>query len=181
MVIFPYRHLFWLTRLKKRRVEDDIKGSRVMSFPDGAVICSPVVTELFDLAKPYIRDLLDQSNKIKMWIAYQIPKIEDGNNFGVSIQEDILAEARQVETEVATYLDQISQYYLTRKIMSKVAKYPHIDDYKRTITELDEKEFLNMRLVFCELRNHYASLHDMIIKNYDKIVKPRNTHTDNMY
>ena len=43
-----------------------------------------------------------------------IPKIEDGNNFGVGVQEDALAELRQVEAECATYLDQLSRYFLTR-------------------------------------------------------------------
>jgi len=118
-----------------------------------------------------------------MWINFMIPKIEDGNNFGVSIQEDSLAEARQVESESASYLDQMSRYYLTRaKIITKVAKYPHVDDYRRTITELDEKEFISLRLVVTELRNHYASLHDLINKNLEKIKKPKSTNnTDNMY
>jgi len=38
-----------------------------------------------------------------------------------------MSEARQIESEAATYLDQISRYFLTRgKIVSKVAKYPHV-------------------------------------------------------
>ncbi len=38
-----------------------------------------------------------------------------------------MAEARQVESDAATFLDQISRYFLTRaKIVSKVAKYPHV-------------------------------------------------------
>ena len=38
-----------------------------------------------------------------------------------------MAEARQVETESATYLDQLSRYYISRaKIISKIAKYPHV-------------------------------------------------------
>jgi len=88
-----------------------------------------------------------------------------------------------VESEAASYLDQISRYFLTRaKIVSKVAKYPHVDDYRRTVLELDEKEFISLRLVLIELRNHYASLHDLISKNLEKIKKPRSTNnTDNMY
>lgn len=63
-----------------------------------------------------------------------IPKIEDGNNFGVSIQEDTLAEVQSVESEAAAFFDQISRYFITRaKIVSKVAKYPHIDDYRRAV------------------------------------------------
>lgn len=43
------------------------------------------------------------------------------------LQEDTMAEARQVETESATYLDQLSRYYVTRaKIITKIAKYPHV-------------------------------------------------------
>lgn len=38
-----------------------------------------------------------------------------------------MGEARQVETEAATYLDQVSRYFISRaKLISKVAKYPHI-------------------------------------------------------
>ena len=59
-----------------------------------------------------------------MWISFLIPKIEDGNNFGVSIQEDMLAEIRTVESEAAAFFDQISRYFITRgKIVTKVSFY----------------------------------------------------------
>lgn len=47
-----------------------------------------------------------------MWVQLLIPRIEDGNNFGVSIQEETVAELRTVEGEAASYLDQISRFYL---------------------------------------------------------------------
>ncbi|XP_035232432.1 proteasome activator complex subunit 3-like, partial [Stegodyphus dumicola] len=103
-------------------------------------------------------------------------------NFLCTFQEDTLGEIRTVESEAAAYFDQISRYFLTRgKIVSKVAKYPHVDDFRRTVQELDEKEFLSMRLIICELRNHYATLHDMITKNLEKIKKPRTSNADTMY
>jgi proteasome activator subunit 3 (PA28 gamma) len=56
-----------------------------------------------------------------MWISFMIPKIEDGNNFGVSIQEDTLGEIQSVESEAAAFFDQISRYFVSRgKIVSKV-------------------------------------------------------------
>ena len=58
-----------------------------------------------------------------MWISFLIPKIEDGNNFGVSIQEETLGEIRTVESEAASFFDQISRYYMTRaKLVSKVGR-----------------------------------------------------------
>ncbi|KOB75660.1 Proteasome subunit [Operophtera brumata] len=169
---------------KRQRVESSdvissntsIEGSKVYSLPNGSVTCNKPLSDLIHLVKPHIRELL------KMWISFMIPKIEDGNNFGVSIQEDTLAEIQSVESEAAAFFDQISRYFISRaKIVSKVAKYPHIDDYRRAVRELDEKEYLSLWLVMCEIRNRYCSLHDIVIKNLEKIKKPRSSNADSLY
>lgn len=173
--------------LKKRKADhldedDNVIGTKVYSLPGGVVSVNKELCEVIEVIKPEALQLVQVANKLKMWITFQIPKIEDGNNFGVSIQEDTLSEVRQVESEAATYLDQISRYHLTRgKMVAKVAKYPHVEDFRRTVQEIDEKEFISLRLILTELRNNYASLHDLIGKNLDKIRKPRSANTDNMY
>lgn len=171
---------------KKRKFDHvnnaEINGAKVFSIPGGVVPLNQNLVEILDIVKIQAVELIEHSNQIKMWITFLVPKIEDGNNFGVSIQEDAIAEARQIETEAAQYLDQISRYFLMRgKIITKVAKNPYVEDFRRTVEEFDEKEFLSLRLTLTELRNHYASLHDIICKNLDKIKKPRSTNTDNMY
>ena len=56
-----------------------------------------------------------------MWVAFLIPKIEDGNNFGVGVQEDTLEEIRTVESEASMFYEQMSRYYYGRaKLVSKV-------------------------------------------------------------
>uniref|UniRef100_A0A8D0ATZ8 Proteasome activator subunit 3 n=1 Tax=Sander lucioperca TaxID=283035 RepID=A0A8D0ATZ8_SANLU len=125
---------------------------------------------------------LDNFLKVKMWVQLLIPRIEDGNNFGVSIQEETVAELRTVESEAASYLDQISRYYMTRaKLVSKIVKYPHVEDYRRTISEIDEKEYISLKIIVSELRNQYVILHDMILKNIEKIKKPRNCNSEALY
>jgi len=158
-------------------------GTKVMILPSGAVPTNKHLMELVDIVKPHIRKLVEDSNLLKMWISFMIPKIEDGNNFGVSIQEDTLAEVQSVESEAAAFYDQISRYFISRgKLISKVAKYPHIDDYRRAVQEMDEKEYLSLWLVMAEIRNRYCSLHDIVIKNLDKIKKPRSTNaTESLY
>lgn len=47
--------------------------------------------------------------------------------------------------------------------------------------DTDEKQFLNIRLVIMEMRNHFASLHDLLTKNLDKIKKPRSNNMESMY
>uniref|UniRef100_A0AAZ3R3V8 Proteasome activator PA28 C-terminal domain-containing protein n=1 Tax=Oncorhynchus tshawytscha TaxID=74940 RepID=A0AAZ3R3V8_ONCTS len=119
---------------------------------------------------------------VKMWVQLLIPRIEDGNNFGVSIQEETVAELRTVEGEAASYLDQISRYYITRaKLVSKITKYPHVEDYQRTVTEIDEKEYISLKIIVSELRNQYVTLHDMILKNIEKIKRPRSSNNEALY
>ncbi|XP_053609666.1 proteasome activator complex subunit 3 isoform X2 [Plodia interpunctella] len=159
-----------------------LDGSKVYALPNGTVPCNKPLSDLIHLVKPHIRELVEDSNLLKMWISFMIPKIEDGNNFGVSIQEDTLAEIQSVESEAAAFFDQISRYFISRaKIVSKVAKYPHIDDYRRAVKELDEKEYLSLWLVMCEIRNRYCSLHDIVIKNLEKIKKPRSSNAESLY
>lgn len=187
---------------KKMKYDCCTDGTKVMILPNGPVPCNKYICELIHLVKPHIRQLVEDSNlvsmppsrwivrpdrfvvglQLKMWISFMIPKIEDGNNFGVSIQEDTLAEVQSVESEAAAFFDQISRYFISRgKIVSKVAKYPHVEDYRRAVTELDEKEYLSLWLVMCEVRNRYCSLHDIVIKNLDKIKKPRSSNAESLY
>jgi len=168
---------------KRARVEtDNVTGTKVMALPSGSVKCNYHISDLIQIVKPIIRELVEDSNVLKMWISFLIPKIEDGNNFGVSIQEDTLAEIQSVESEAAAFFDQISRYFISRaKVVSKVAKYPHIEDYRRAVQELDEKEFLSLWLVVSEIRNRYCSLHDIVIKNMEKLKKPRSSNAESLY
>ncbi|KAH0552261.1 proteasome activator complex subunit 3 isoform X1 [Cotesia glomerata] len=172
---------------KRKRVENEedstnITGTKVMILPNGPIPCNKPLCDMIRIVKPYIIQLLEDSNLLKMWISFMIPKIEDGNNFGVSIQEETLGEIQSVESEAAAFFDQISRYFVSRgKILSKVAKYPHILDYRRAVQEFDEKEYTSLWLVMCEVRNRYCSLHDLVIKNLEKIKRPRSSNAESLY
>ncbi|XP_030630396.1 proteasome activator complex subunit 3 isoform X1 [Chanos chanos] len=191
---------------KKRKIEDGtgedkVGGTKVLVMPGGMMKSNGKLVELIERVKPEIRTLIEKCNtvgapppppppppphlplsQVKMWVQLLIPRIEDGNNFGVSIQEETVAELRTVEGEAASYLDQISRYYITRaKLVSKIAKYPHVEDYRRTVTEIDEKEYISLKIIVSELRNQYVTLHDMILKNIEKIKRPRSSNTDALY
>jgi proteasome activator subunit 3 (PA28 gamma) len=149
---------------------------------NGTVPSNPLISILEDKLRPYILHFLDSVAIIKLWIQLMIPKVEDGNNFGVSIQEDSLAEVRTLETEVAQYIDLTCKYLISRgELIKKVVKYPHVEDYHRSVQSLDEKQFVSLRFVALELRNHYTSVHDLLMKNLEKIKKPRSNQTNSMY
>ncbi|CAL8305320.1 unnamed protein product [Merluccius merluccius] len=177
-----------LQNAKKRKLDDGVgdencrEAKVLVVAPEHMMKCNARLVDLIERVKPEIRTLIEKCNTVKMWVQLLIPRIEDGNNFGVSIQEETVAELRTVEGEAASYLDQISRYYITRaKLVSKVAKYPHVEDYRITVSEIDEKEYISLRLIVSELRNQYVTLHDTILKNFEKIKKPRNSNAESLY
>ncbi|XP_032175063.1 proteasome activator complex subunit 3-like [Mustela erminea] len=140
------------------------------------------LVELIERVKPEIELLREKCNTVRMWVQLLIPKVEDGDSFGVSIQEDTVDQLWTVESTAASYLRRFSTYYNTRaKLVSKIVKYPQVEDYRRTVAEVDENEYLSMHQILLHVRNQYATLHDVILKNIDKIKTPRSTNTDNLY
>ncbi|XP_071755629.1 proteasome activator complex subunit 3-like isoform X2 [Centroberyx gerrardi] len=187
-ILFTNSHDGLDTNAKKRKMEDGVAdencqgGTKVLVMPEGMMKSNAQLVDLIERVKPEIRTLIEKCNTVKMWVQLLIPRIEDGNNFGVSIQEETVAELRTVEGEAASYLDQISRYYITRaKLVSKITKYPHVEDYRRTVSEIDEKEYISLKIIISELRNQYVTLHDMILKNIEKIKKPRSCNSEALY
>ncbi|XP_026180475.1 proteasome activator complex subunit 3-like isoform X1 [Mastacembelus armatus] len=153
-------------KTKKRKLEDRVADeswqgeNNTLMIPEWMMKCNNRLVELIERVQPEIRMLIEKCNTVKMWVQLLIPRIEDGKNFGVSIQEETVTELRTVESEAASYLDQISRYYITRaKFISKIAKYPHVD-YRRTLSEIDEKEYISLKIFVSELRNQYVTLHE---------------------
>lgn len=61
-------------------------ATRVYGFVTGRVPCNEKLLRLIDLIKPILRAAIEDMNRVKVWILLLIPRMEDGNNFGVSIQ-----------------------------------------------------------------------------------------------
>jgi len=117
---------------------------------------------------------VDIVSTVKIYIQLNIPRIEDGNNFGVGVQEETLGELGRCEDSAFSVLETMTKYFIVRgKLSSKCIKYPSVHDFRKSVAELDEKHYLQLQLSCLDLRNNYAVLHDMITKNLEKIVAPR--------
>ncbi|KAF0761781.1 proteasome activator complex subunit 3-like [Aphis craccivora] len=140
------------------------------------------IIEALKILKPNVKELAEDVNDVKLWISLFKPKIEDGNNFGVGVQEEIIEVLDQVKTVVNSYLEQVSYYYKVRgNLIAKVCKYPYIEDYRRTVEEFDCKGYRYLTHSLCNICNTYKIMHDTIIKNIEKIKKPRSSNTDSLY
>ncbi|GAB65653.1 proteasome activator complex subunit 3 [Plasmodium cynomolgi strain B] len=116
-----------------------------------------------------------QISNIKLWIQLNVPRIEDGNNFGVGIQEEAIQELARVEESAFNLYDAIVKYYMDRaKLSTKVIKYPNVYDYQEAVRELDKKEWIHIKITIIDMRNNYIMLYDLLCKNWEKVVKPKN-------
>ncbi|CDU17483.1 hypothetical protein YYC_02687 [Plasmodium yoelii 17X] len=130
--------------------------------------------------KSYASELIEIIGNIKLWIQLNVPRIEDGNNFGVGIQEEAIQELARVEESAFNLYDAIVKYYMERaKISTKVIKYPNVLDYQEAIREIDEKEWIHIKITIIDMRNNYIMLYDLLCKNWEKVVKPKNEDAHN--
>uniref|UniRef100_A0A8C3SJB3 Proteasome activator PA28 C-terminal domain-containing protein n=1 Tax=Chelydra serpentina TaxID=8475 RepID=A0A8C3SJB3_CHESE len=79
-----------------------------------------------------------------------------------------------LRTKLEGFQTQISKYFSERgDAVAKAAKNPHVGDYRQLVHELDEAQYTEIRLMVMEIRNLYAILYDIVVKNFEKIKKPR--------
>ncbi|KAH3758186.1 proteasome activator complex subunit 3 [Pelomyxa schiedti] len=170
---------------KPRLAKPESGGSSTVPSSASSDLVIPCNQDVMDLQAELKKELLVMIETVccvKLWIQLNIPRIEDGNNFGVDIQEDTVSELGRAEDNAYTAMEDIYKYHLARgKLVVKCQKYPHLSDYRMSIIELDRKEYINMRYAYRELRNTYAILHDLITKNMEKITTPRNSNRDHFF
>jgi len=132
--------------------------------------------------KKEFEELIDLCDKVKLWVNLTMPKIEDGDNFGVQIQEEALNELHRAQESGYNLRDACRTHHLTRaKIAAKLIKYPNIEDYALALQDHDEKQLFMARQHLIDLRNVYAILTDILHKNIQKIRAPKGNNSASMY
>ncbi len=155
-----------------------------------------------------IHESMQVATDIKLWLQCNIPRVEDGNNFGVDIQESVVQELTRAEDAGMGAYEGLGRWWQVRaELISKVIKFgmrtsctrpasephPHhgwncpscsfsFDEPAVYVVLDSDRRFLgNIWMGWMDLRNNYAVLHDLISKNIEKLVYPRSENTSNMY
>ncbi|OON21591.1 proteasome activator pa28 beta subunit [Opisthorchis viverrini] len=139
------------------------------------VVNNEIMEQAYMSVRPYIIQLIEDTQILRMWVQLNIPRIEDGNNFGVSVQEEVLLETSKAEMDASAMLDFFGDYLMYRaKVASKVCKWPTIKDYRRALCDTDEGAYIRLRMNTRDIRNLYSRLYDVYHKNALKLRSPRN-------
>jgi hypothetical protein len=132
------------------------------------------INDLAQMLKPVILNLYDTCVLLRNWIVLLIPKVEDGNNFGVEVQENCLQGLKIIEVEMLNLFEYQAAYHLERAtIISKIGSASEILDYKQYIYDSDERQCRKLQETAYSLRSNYNTLYRTITQNYDKITAPR--------
>lgn len=100
------------------------------------------IVRMMRLLKEQYTDALEIAGTLKMWIQLNVPRIEDGNNFGVDVQTECITEISNLEDKCCGVLESTTKYFSGRaKLLSKCIKYPDVEDYRRSIEEVDHSTF----------------------------------------
>ncbi|KAM8960603.1 proteasome activator complex subunit 1 [Pelodytes ibericus] len=154
---------------EKKKDDDEEKGP-----PCGPVACNEQIIHLQKKIRSEIQESKENLNMVSLWLQLQIPQIEDGNNFGVAVQEKVFELMTTLRTKLDASQTQIVKYLSDRgDAVTKAAKNPHVGDYRALVRQLDEAQYSELRITALEIRNFYATLYDIITKNYSKIKRPR--------
>jgi len=168
--------------VKKRRIEQsggekvsESETLKVVPPYDGgpSILSNARVLRMMDQCKKKHTEAMELLSSIKMWIQMNVPRIEDGNNFRVGVQEECISELSRVEDSSFSVLDSMSKYFATRaRLITKCLKHPTVEDYKRSIEEVDHMQAINLRMCCLDLRNNFTILYDVLKKNDDRLDKP---------
>jgi len=129
--------------------------------------------ELLLILRQQIIDL----EQIRLMILLLNAPIECGNNFGTGVQIKVLQYLSSY-TQVA--MDNLKGMgWMDRaNIVTKIQKYPEVDDFKYHLLTYDQKllaKLLQKALTSVSARNGYMVVHDILIKNWNRITDPKDT------
>ncbi|EAU92746.2 hypothetical protein CC1G_01791 [Coprinopsis cinerea okayama7 len=175
---------------KKRKLEDsEVPSGQGQAgagtsprYPDHVKANDHMTNKIYNFVKKECEELADLTDQVRLWVTLTLPKIEDGDNFGVHVQEEVLGELQRAQESALAIRDLPRQDHLTRaKICSKLIKYPNIEDYALALRDHDEKQFYFARQHLYDIRNVYASITDMMQKNISKIRTPKSNNRAALY
>ncbi|XP_068200087.1 proteasome activator complex subunit 2 [Antennarius striatus] len=140
------------------------------------------IMKVLEMVKPEIVAFRETILTVSCWIQHLIPKIEDGNDFGVAVQEKILERITAVKTKVDGFQTNINKYFSERgEAVAKASKETHVMDYRSLVKEKDEAIYSEVKVIILDIRGFYAEMYDIISKNLDKVTNPKGEDKPSMY
>merc|ERR1719499_450367 len=130
-----------------------------------------------DELKTHMEEIIDWMFTLSMCITLRVPKIEDGNNFGVNVQGVIRDYITNVRTQSLDFVKSSASFHSGRgKLFSKCVKYPGVEDYTHCMTSSDVLQHTHLLRGVLDMRNSLVWIRDLCVKNWGKLMDPRGSN-----
>ena len=87
--------------------------------------------------------MIDELDALRLWVTLRMPKIEDGNNFSVEVQSEVIGMLSSGKQSGIALIDSINRGLMQRgEVVAKQQKYPHVADFARAVHEMDSRQHL---------------------------------------
>ncbi|XP_020664964.3 proteasome activator complex subunit 2 [Pogona vitticeps] len=148
----------------------------------GYLKSNELIISLMNRVKPEVREFKEKCALVATWIQHLIPKIEDGNDFGVAIQEKVLERITALKTKVEAFQTTIAKYFQERgDAVAKASKETHVMDYRCLVHERDEAIYREIQIMILDIRGFYAELYHILSVNLEKLTNPKGEDKPSMY
>jgi hypothetical protein len=135
------------------------------------VPCNAALVTLADALKDEILLLGENMESLSIWIQLNVPRMQDNTSFSSEVQMQLLEQIKAAESVSDSVLDQFATYYVTRgELLTKVLKFPGLEDFRRAVVEVDEKMYTKTAMVVADIRSLYLLLFDLLSKNLSALL-----------
>ncbi|XP_061444504.1 proteasome activator complex subunit 2 isoform X3 [Rhineura floridana] len=178
LCMFLPTKIFQLDQFLKMETEKENKEAPKCGYLKG----NEAIISLLDRVKPEVREFKEKCILVTTWIQYMIPKIEDGNDFGVAVQEKVLERITALKTKAEAFQTTIAKYFLERgDAVAKASKDTHVMDYRCLVHERDEAVYREIQTMVLDIRGFYAELYHILSQNLEKVTNPKGEEKPSMY
>ena len=160
-----------------------IQTEQFISYPpilnnDEQYAIHPQVKSVLDSVKEQVVTLVEDLSVLISWVRFNRPKLEAGANFGVSVQHDVLSNLGSGRNSAVGVYQSITSYYFTRgRTLRRIQKNVGIEDYNKSCTSLDAKQYVEASQIVADLRSIYLMLADKLYKNWKHVSEPKGSKT----
>eukprot|EP00949_MAST-11_sp_MAST-11-sp1_P002954 g2954.t1 len=134
------------------------------------------MVDIYSKVKAEVREMISMIGIIITWVKLQRPRIEDGNNFGVEVQMEVLGSLETGFNSAKNVLDTIPTAFFRRGgLVRAVEKHVGLEDYVSAVTALDEKQLYEAGQIVADVQMLYSQIMDKLRKNWSRVENPKGT------
>jgi len=127
-----------------------------------------------DELKIHLNEILQWMITLNMCISLRVPKIEDGNNFGVRVQATMRKKIQLFEKDLEKKRKKLKKVHLLKALyLKRMYKYPNCGDLVEAIAHAERRAFWAVIQITRDVSQELFKLLHHVNLNWEKTIDPK--------